>query len=181
MRDETFLEYRASGNFTKLVMETRVEWRRLAAMILRSLGAPPSIDEDDVMQVMLVECARHALMWDPTKGPSLRTHVVWRAAETAKKFVHRERRSGRLHPDKPRSGPPRYDICFSSLVSERTPSSEYETTVERIMPSAPAHQERDVARNDLIDEICSKYGFASIATADKKTRAKIAQTIQEHL
>lgn len=136
MRDQDFADYREGGEFSTFVRATNHEWVKLAQSIMNKLGAPPTIDVEDVVQEMLIACVRFAFEWDPTRGPSLLQHVQWRAIDKATKFVHRERRSGRESPKKPRSGSPRFDLCFSSFLR---PGEEYpEDFSRRLTPTRAA-------------------------------------------
>lgn len=189
MRDEAFREYRETGDFNAFVKETKHEWVKLAASALNRLGAPPSIDVDDVLQVMLMACARFVFEWQPNRGPSLKTHVIWRSYDKALKFVHKERRSGRTHPLAPRSGQPTYDIAFSTLApKERYEADEFvDSYFESLLPATEPNQERAVASRSLFkkagrsDMVVSTFmrsldldETVGVALGDQRTREAFA-------
>lgn len=120
MRERDFQEYRNGGSFSEFVRKTNREWFKLAKAIMTKhfSQVPPSMAVEDVVQIMLMACVRFTAEWEPGRGPDLKTHVVWRSCDKAIKAIHTELKTGRQGAGGPRTGAPRYEICFASIGVE---------------------------------------------------------------
>lgn len=78
-------------DFGEFERRTRDDWRRLARHMRGRWRVPPSLDSEDVRQVMLLAAWHAAQQWDPTRGVAIHRHVVWRALDKAQKEIHRAR------------------------------------------------------------------------------------------
>ncbi len=91
MREGDFESYLRTHDFSSFYVATRPGWSKLARKVLRLIDHPADVDSDDVMQVMLIAAVRFMDEWDPAKGRSLKTFVVWRAIDKAEKYLHAKR------------------------------------------------------------------------------------------
>lgn len=182
------------------VKKTHREWRKLAnSLLAKFFEIPPSLEADDVVQVMLLAATRFTFEWQPTRGPSLKTHVVWRACDKALKFIHGELKTGRVGRNAPRSGSPRFALCFSALNwnEERGRAKiQRAATNEFLQYSAIGFSEacadpvvaifaesRDIkvtTRRVMQDQsLRERYGITSMKTAEKKVMAVVRSRAAE--
>lgn len=140
--DEDFEECLRTRDFDRFARRTMRGWRALAQKCLRELSAPPSLGEEDLVQVMLLEAQRHFERYDPERGPTVRTHVVWRATDRARKKIHSERRDGHA-----RRGA-KFDLPFSTL-HETHGEERWHALLE---PSRPG-QEHALTRSRAVEAL----------------------------
>jgi hypothetical protein len=114
------LEKLRSGamTFADFLVETKGDWRRMAAKLFGRWRLPCGVTEDDVEQEMLLAAWRSAMNppgknggWDPSRGVPLVTHVLWSAHAAAKKWIHTQRKAKRRDD----RAPSRHPLSVSSM------------------------------------------------------------------
>ena len=83
--------HRGRSSFDEFARATRGDWRRLAGYLRRRWQVPAAVEVEDVEQELLIAAWRAVDAWNPARGVTLRSYVVWTAATDAKKFLHRQR------------------------------------------------------------------------------------------
>jgi len=142
--------------FARFYAITRKEWFSLASSLIRRWRLPPSVDIEDVVQVMLADVHRRVPRWDPERGRSLEDFVVWNACDKAVKWLHRERCAFR-RDGKSKS---RYPLPFACLAIDGTAE-------QRLVEKASA----DVDETVEMHEQCER----------RETLALLAERAQESL
>lgn len=125
--------------FDEFIRRTRPAWRTLAAYILRRWSTPAWVAPEDVEQDMILEVWAKLRKYDPSRGVSLSSYLVWNAVNSAKKRVHSARGSYRhRHAD---AAPSRFERPFSSLPrTDDADEGHFMARIERIF-SEPPRQE----------------------------------------
>lgn len=98
-------------DFAALYSRTRKEWTALAASLLRRYRCPPSVDVDDVVQVMLEAVHHFVPMWEEERGTPLKAFVVFNSCDKAVKWIHQQRRAYKRDGKSPSA----FDIPLSCL------------------------------------------------------------------
>lgn len=131
-------------DFTAFRVATHRNWASLARYILRRWRCPPAVCEEDVAQELLLAAWELVPKWDPARENAwpIGRFLVWRACNSAKAFVHRQR--GASHTGSVDRQPGRFALTFSSLARE-----DEDEVDSRISGSVPASQHDDLeARTD---------------------------------
>lgn len=84
--------------FAEFERKTRKRWQAMARQVMQRWRPPPSIDEHDIVQEMLL--AVHQLVsgkkFDAGRGGSAERYLVWNAYSEGKRHAHRHRHALRL-------------------------------------------------------------------------------------
>ena len=123
--------------FQKFCSETADDWRKLARYLLRRWEAPDGVEEFDVQQEMLLAAWHFLGKWNPDRGTTLDTYVVWNACDKAKKWLHKQRAALRRDGD----APSRHAVSLARLGLE-------EWQEDRLLSTPPDVE----ARADQIEE-----------------------------
>lgn len=81
--------------FAAFSTSTGADWRRMAEYLYRRWWLPAGVEVEDVQQEVLLAAWQSVPGWDPDRGVSLRSYVVWSALTGAKKWLHRQRNAAR--------------------------------------------------------------------------------------
>lgn len=108
----------------RFFFESRADWHRLAAYVLRRWRMPAAVQVEDLVQELMLGAFEVARLWEPGRADFGR-FVRWNAMVRAKKWAHRQRNALR-RDDK---SPGRFPVTFSTL--ESVPEEASEPTQER--------------------------------------------------
>lgn len=146
-------------SFDTMARNTRADWRAMAQRLMqRPMLLPASVTVDDVAQEMLLAAWQALRNFDPSKGPALQTHVVWRAHTAAKRWLdgqrglrvgvkgNAQRRSACLPSvsDVDRRNAQRSDGGDMRSVLDDVPSESYVAELLDLMGLARAEHERAI-------------------------------------
>jgi DNA-directed RNA polymerase specialized sigma24 family protein len=92
--------------FEQFERSTRRSWQRLAGKLASRWRMPPSMDEQDLTQEMLIAVIELVASWDPDRKVKISAYVVWNAMNRAKLFLHEQRGANLHRPDKSKSRHP---------------------------------------------------------------------------
>jgi DNA-directed RNA polymerase specialized sigma24 family protein len=82
--------HQGEASFDVFYAATIKYWRCAAADLLRRWDHPQAVEEEDLIQEMLLAAWRAIESFDPERGDPKR-HVVFSAAKTARRWLHRQR------------------------------------------------------------------------------------------
>lgn len=147
MKKELEALRRKDITFDEFARRTSRDWDRLALHVWRKWRSkvPRGVALEDVRQEMLVWAWRAVGKYDPGKGPTLQTYVVWMACSKAKRFLH-EQRNALRRDDNAES---RYAAAFSELG--RSGATEEQSLQEWFEGQAARHMAEDLDLVDLED------------------------------
>lgn len=135
--------------FSAYAAAVRVEYERMAAMLLRRWAPPSWVDRDDVVQDMFYATWDKIWSYDPG-GADLGAYVVWSAVSGAKRRLHKAR--GAILHGSPDRNLSRFEVPLSAISRDGAADGDRAETLDEVMGRVMRLAETEEAAADLVDE-----------------------------
>lgn len=134
-----------TSKFRVFQTATLKDWQRIARMLLRRFKCPIGVvDQEDITQELLIGCFVGVQTFDPDRGVTLRSFVLFTAISRAKKWLHTQRKALRRADN----APSRLTQAFSSFIREDGEGDQLEASIEALSGvHNPATQELHAERS----------------------------------
>jgi len=150
--DEIMRVKNGEASFDAFAKATMRYWRRAAADLLGRWDHPAAVDEDDLVQEMLLAVWRAIQQVDPERGDP-RRRIVFSAAKSARRWLHRQRGAHGFARCRPGSNPDaRFPVAAPAAVDRAAgPESPQEiaAAVMDAMALAQTEQDREILESFL--------------------------------